>query len=130
MMHEKMVEFTTNDETRARLTLRDTLRHDIRFAVMQPRFAGDEHPDQGFRFDFCWLVARVTAVEGLGGWQPVDETATPDEFTACYHAFAERVDRTTFYDLVAVVNAFKQPVADAVEKPEAALTPPEAADPN
>jgi hypothetical protein len=87
-------------------------------------------PDRGYRDHFCVFAARLGGVEGLDGWQPVDETATQEEFTACYLAFAEHVDFETFYALADAVADLKGPVADAVEKPEAALTPDEQADPN
>ena len=128
-MLEKTVEFQTVDGEDASITFKNTMRHDIRFTVMRERFAGDGHPDRNFRFDFCYALAHVHAAS-VPGWEPVDETATPDEFTACFHAFAEQVRSDTFYEIVRGLNDLKEPVADAVEKPEDALTAEQAADPN
>ena len=129
-MLEKTVEFQTVDGEDASITFKNTMRHDVRDAVMRDRFVDDAMPDRGYRDHFCVFASRIAAVKGLDGWQPVDETATQEEFTACYLSFTEHVDFDTFYALVDAINDLKAPVADAVEKPEDALTAEEKADPN
>lgn len=110
-------------------TFQNTLRCDIRFRVMQQRFVDEAAADAHIFTDFCWMVAHVASVEGTE-WQPVDETATPEEFEACYLAFADLGTAEWFYEVVGEVNVMKRPLADVVEKPDAALTEAEAADPN
>lgn len=129
-MFEKEHEFDTIDGSHVTVTLKNTMRQDVRHNVMAHKFASqDDHPaDWNIRSDFCWFISRVVDVDGTD-WQPVDETATDDEFDACYHAFTDLVTDDGFYGCVRAVNAMKRRT-DPIEKPDAALTDEEQSDPN
>lgn len=128
-MLELIHEFETVTGETARLTLRNTMRQNIRFRVMAARFAPDGSADESYRSDFCWIAAHVVAVEGTK-WRPVDEHATPEKFDQSYLAFADLVSyEDGFIGCVQAVNRLKART-DEVEKPDAALTKDEEADPN
>lgn len=126
---ETVHEFQTLSGHTVRVTLRNAMRHDIRFRLMDAKFAREgEHADFQERSNFCWFAARVMAVEGID-WRPVDENASEEKFKASYLAFADLVDDQTFIDCAMAVSRMKART-DAIEKPDDALTPEEEADPN
>jgi hypothetical protein len=122
--------FETVDGRRVTLIFKNTMRQDIRNRVMVQKFADQQRfeADWNIRSDFIWIISRVAKVDGAD-WRPVDDTATEDEFEACYYAFTDLVDDDTFYGCVRAVNDLKLR-SHPVEKPDSALTAEDAADPN
>ena len=128
MIHKH--EFKTVDGKSASVELKNSLRNDIAESTLSAQFATEEYPDHVQRSNFCLFMAHVVpgTVKGID-WQPVDDSATEDQFTACYHGFAELVDAQTAYACaMAVVQMSRR--TDPLEKPDPALTPDEEADPN
>ena len=126
---ESVHEFQTIDGVTARVTLRNSMRHDIRFRLMEAKFAAEkDHADSQERSNFCWFVARVVHVEGIE-WSPVDEGASEVNFKMCYYGLAVLVDDETFLGCALAVSKMKVRT-DKIEKPDDALTPDEVADPN
>lgn len=115
----------------ATLVLADSVWADIMTLALQEKFASPGDADHAIRSDFCYLLAHLENVKGLPGWKPIDDTATPEQFRACYRGFMSRLESVDeFYGLVNAVNALKAPKAGAMDKPDEALTEAEAADPN
>jgi hypothetical protein len=122
-------EFQTEDGQRAQVTLRNTMRQDIRFRLMEAKFANEkDHADYQERSNFCWFAARVIAVDGID-WRPVDESASEEKFKLSYYGLSDLVDDVTFLHCAMAVSEMKSRT-DAIEKPDSALTPDEEADPN
>jgi hypothetical protein len=127
-MFEVEHEIKTLDGKTITVTLKDTMRHTIRFRRMDAKFASDGQADRSLRSDFCWLLAHIGGVSGTE-WHPVDEQADEKKFEQCYLGFADLVHDSEFYTAVRAVNALVRR-DHPVEKPDQALTAEEEHDPN
>lgn len=115
----------------ATLTFVDSAWSDVMYLRLVEKFVTDGAADQGIAADVCYVLAHIDSAKGVKGWKPVDDTATPEQFRECYKGLLSQVDSVTeFYDLVRAVNDLKAPKAGALDKPDEALTPDEADDPN
>jgi hypothetical protein len=122
--------FTDVDGHEVTLTFKNTLLGAIRYTVMRQRFITPDMADAPVRGDFIFVAAWIVDVAGTD-WRPPDDTSTPEEFAASYHAFAALfADVDQFHEVVWVVNEFKGIHKAEEELPDAALTPEEIADPN
>lgn len=115
----------------ATLTLVDSVWADIMTMALSSKFASEETPDRNIRLDVCYVLAHLDGAKGAKGWKPVDDTSTPEQFREFYKALMSQLDdMAEFYELVRAVNDLKAPKAGPLDKPDAALTPDEEADPN
>jgi len=115
----------------ATFVLSNSVWSDIMTLTLQNRFTTPDDADHAIRSDFCYVLAHLESVKGLPGWKPVDETATPEQFRACYKGLMSQIENINeFYELVRAVNALKAPKAGPLDKPDEALTEEEQADPN
>lgn len=90
----------------------------------------NEQPDQVERSQYAWLAAFVVDVTGLD-WTPPRMGENTKKIEASYQAFIDAVpDFDLFNALLNVVNELHTPLADAVQRPNEALTDAERADPN
>ena len=111
-------------------TLVDTAWRDVIFARMLDKFVPKEAPDRGLASDVCYVLAHVETMDGADGWKLIDDTSKPDRFAAAYKGLLNLGTRDDFSLLVDAVIALKAPKAGAQDKPDEALTPDEADDPN
>jgi len=122
--------FTLVDGTEVTFKLRNTLFEDIRERELAALGAVDGAPDGGIRANFCYIVARVHAVEGAPeGWLVPEQINSEAEFKAAYRRFARSVNDDTFISLVGAINELKAPNQNPVTKPDGALSDEERADP-
>lgn len=128
-MQTRTFSFKADAGEKASITVKNTLLGDIRFLDLMNRFVKESQPDKGFRADFCWVVSFVDSVEGIDWDLDWRDTPSPEQFEACYRGLARHFERDTFHELVTVVNKLKNR-DDPIEKPDAALTDEDKADPN
>lgn len=114
---------------KGRIVFRKTLLNTIRYTVLADKYAAGES-DEATRSDFAYIVGHIDKVTGLS-WKPIDQRATRQEFDESYWSFLELFDdMEDFHKVVHAVNDMYAPLANDVEKPDAALTDEEQADPN
>ena len=110
---------------------RNTLLEDIRERELSAIADVDNAPDGGIRYGFCYIMARVTGIDGAPSkdWLWPDGIADASSFNTQYRRFARNVSDDTLIELRDAINLMKSPNRNPVTKPNETLTEDEAADP-
>lgn len=121
-------EITVNEVT---FTLVNSMWADAVERTLAGKFVPEEkRGDYWSRSDFCYMLGHIEAVSNAKGWKPVDDTATAEQIRACYKQFGTVYDYEMMVEVVRAINELKAPKGGQIDKPDAALTPDEEADPN
>lgn len=114
----------------ATLVFVDTAWRRSQYLRMVASFAPDGAPDRAIRDDACFVLTHLESVKNAKGWQPLDATATQEQFDAACKGLLSSGTLKEFHDLVRVLYDLVFPKAGPLDKPDEALTEDEAADPN
>ena len=121
-MNERKV--VTDDYT---VTFKNTIANSMLFTKMA-EWANSDESLTGLRNQFAYIASHIEKWEG-GGWKP-PKSAEPSELTKSFDAFIMRFSLEQMRELSSAVDTLHSPIANAVAKPDKALSGDELSDPN
>ncbi len=112
-----------------RATVRNAMRDDMLRDALGVDLAKKKlTPEQTTQANYCFVAAHVVAIQGVD-WQPPDVPADAEAIRANYEQYLDTVPRRLETAISKAINRLYSPTANAVEKPDSALTEDEEADP-
>lgn len=113
----------------ATYTLINTMWADVVQITLLDKYKNEKRRDRGYWSDFLVIAPYIQAVEGWA-WEPITDTITAEELDARYRALLSHLDGGDFDHLIESLQAMRAPKGGVLDKPDAALTDAERADPN
>jgi len=123
------LERTLNDRG-VTIMLRNTTRNTLRHRALEEAWPVDpKAADEDTRTYFGFIAAFCERAEGLESL-PLKSGASGKQIEQAYQRFLDETDESLVLACMDALGDLRAPSANAVEKPEAALTKEEATDPN
>lgn len=116
---------TTANIRELKIVLRNTPLEHLRLSVISARFPTDSDvpTEATLRNLFAWIASNTVSVSGLPTWHPPALSASAEDLQASFETLLTEVDDFGVLNAwVDEIMKLREPMADAVEKPEGELT--------